>query len=90
MMVFAGFDKEIWCMDLGYVDKLAKDNNGVKYVLVRLDLFLGTVDAKGMNAKDSKKKIRAFLTIISKKLTHKTLGPHGKRFCSTVLKNMQS
>ena len=26
-------------MDLVYVDKLAKDNNGVKYLLVRQDLF---------------------------------------------------
>ena len=27
---FARFKNEIWCMDLAYVDKLAKDNNGVK------------------------------------------------------------
>ena len=26
-------------MDLAYVDKLAKENNGVKYILVRQDLF---------------------------------------------------
>ena len=28
---FARFNGEIWCMDPAYVDKLAKDNNGVKY-----------------------------------------------------------
>ena len=33
-------------MELAYVNKLAKDNNGVKYVLVRQDLFDRTVDAK--------------------------------------------
>ena len=35
MKAFARFKNEIWCMDLAYVDKLAKDNNGVKYLLVR-------------------------------------------------------
>ena len=50
----------------GYVDKLAKDNNGVKYLLVRQDLFDRTVDAKGMKTKDSKEIFRAFLTKITK------------------------
>ena len=35
MKAFARFKNEIWCMDLAYVDKLAKDNKGVKYLLVR-------------------------------------------------------
>ena len=64
---FARFKNEIWCMDLAYVDKLAKDNNGVKYVLVRQDLFDRTVDAQGMKTKDSKETVRAFLTMITKK-----------------------
>ena len=54
-------------MDLAYVDKLAKDNNGVKYLPVRQDLFDRTVDAKGMKTKDSKETVRAFLTMITKK-----------------------
>ena len=53
-------------MDLAYVDKLAKDNNGVKYLLVRQDLFDRTVDAKGMETKDSKETVRAFLSRITK------------------------
>ena len=64
---FARFKNEIWCMDLAYVDKLAKDNNGVRYFLVRQDLFDRTVDAKGMKTKDSKETVRAFLTMITKK-----------------------
>ena len=36
---FARFKNENWCMDLAYVDKLSKENNGVKYLLVRQDLF---------------------------------------------------
>ena len=67
MKAFTRFKNEIWCMDLAYVDKLAKDNNGVKYLLVRQDLFDRTVDAKGMKTKDSKETVRAFLTMITKK-----------------------
>ena len=29
MKAFGRFKNEIWCMDLAYVDKLAKDNNGI-------------------------------------------------------------
>ena len=58
---------EIWCMDLAYVDKLAKDKNGVNYLLVRQDLFDRTVDAEGMKTKDSKETVRAFLSMITKR-----------------------
>ena len=47
-------------MDLAYVDKLAKKNNGVKYLLVRQDLFHKTVNAKGMKTKDSQETLKAF------------------------------
>ena len=69
MKAFARFENEIWCMDLANVDKLAKDNNGngVKYLLVRHDLFDRTVDAKGVKTKDSKETARAFLSMITKK-----------------------
>ena len=53
-------------MDLVCFDKLAKDNNGVKYLLVRQNLFDRTVDAKGMKTKDSKETVRAFWTMITK------------------------
>ena len=46
MSAFARFRNEIWCMDVAYVDKLAKENNGVKYSLVHQDLFDRTVNAK--------------------------------------------
>ena len=58
-------------MDLAYVDKLAKDNNGVNYFLVRQNLFDRTVDSKGMKTKVSKETIRAFLTMITKKIVPK-------------------
>ena len=54
-------------MDLAYVDKLAKDNNGVKSLLVRQDLFDRTTDAKGKKTKDSKETLHGFLNEIRKK-----------------------
>ena len=57
---------EVWCLDLAYVDKLAKDNNGVKYLLDRQDLFDRIVDAKGMKTIDSKETVRAFSNMIKK------------------------
>ena len=67
MKAFARFKIEIWCMDLAYIDKLAKDNNGVKYLLVRRDLFDRNLNAKRMKRKDSKETVRAFSTMITKK-----------------------
>ena len=74
MKAFAIFKIEVWCMGLQYVDKLAKVNNGVKYLLVRQDLFDRTVHAKGMKTKDSEETVRAFLTMISKKSSQKVSG----------------
>ena len=39
MRAFARFKNEIWRIDLAYVGKLAKQKNGVKYSIVRQDLF---------------------------------------------------
>ena len=65
MRAFAKFKNEIWCMDHAYVDKLAKGNNGVKYLLVRQDLFDRTVNAKGMKTKDSQETVKAFSSRIT-------------------------
>ena len=67
MRGFARFENETWCMDLAYVDKMSKDNNGVKYLLVRQDLFDRTVDATGMKTKDSKDTDKIFSKMITKK-----------------------
>ena len=55
-------------MNLAYVDKLVKDSNGVKHLLVRQDLFDKTVDAERMKTKDSKGTVREFLYRPKKKL----------------------
>ena len=67
MRAFARFRNENWCMDLDYVDKLAKKNNGVKYLLIRQDLFDRTVNASGMKTKDSQETVKAFSSMITKK-----------------------
>ena len=54
-------------MDLANVDKIVKDDNGVKNLLVHEDLFGRTVVAGGMKTKASKETVRAFLTMITKK-----------------------
>ena len=54
-------------MDLAYVDKLAKENNGVKYLLVPQDSFDRTVNAEEMTTKDFQETVRAFLSMITKK-----------------------
>ena len=72
MKAFARFKNEIRSMDLACVDKLVKDNNGVKYLLVRQDLFDRTVYAKGLKTKDSKETVREFLTMITKKNRRKS------------------
>ena len=54
-------------MDFVYVDELAKENNGVKYLIVRQDLFDRTVNARGMKTKDSQETVKAFSTMITKR-----------------------
>ena len=54
-------------MNLAHVDKLAKENNGVKYLLVRQDLFDRTVNAKGMKTKDAQETVKAFSSMITKR-----------------------
>ena len=61
-------------MDLAYVDKLAKENNGVKYLIVRQDLFDRTVNAKGMKTKDSQETVKAFSSTITKGIDQKRFG----------------
>ena len=51
MRAFARFKDQTWVMDLSYVDKLAKNGNGVISFLVRQDVFDRTVDAKRMKTK---------------------------------------
>ena len=67
MRAFARFRNEFWCMDFAYVDKFAKENNGVKFLMVLQDLFDRTVNAKGMKTKDSQETVKTFSSMITKR-----------------------
>ena len=54
-------------MDLACLDILAKENNGVKYLLVRQDFFDRTENAKGMKTKDPQETVKAFSSMIAKR-----------------------
>ena len=49
------------------MDKLANDNNGVKYLLASHDLLDRTVDANRMKREDSEEKVCSFLTMFTEK-----------------------
>ena len=73
MRAFARFKNETWCMDFAYVDKLSKENNGVKFLLVHQDLFDRTVNAKGMKTKDSQETVKALSSMITKRNCRKKI-----------------
>ena len=54
-------------MDLAYVDKLAKDNRGIMYLLVRQDVFDRTIDVRGLKTKDSKEALRPIAQMITER-----------------------
>ena len=87
MRAFARIKNEIWCIDLAYVDKLTKDNNGVKYLLVRQDLIDRTVNAKGMKTKDSEETVKAFSAMVTKRnIPKKTWVDKGVEFAGAFKK----
>ena len=63
---FDRFKIEKWCSDLDFVAKVAKDKKSAKFLLVRQDMFDGTVHAKGMKTKGKDTVVRAILTMITK------------------------
>ena len=67
MKPFASFISETWRMELPDVDKMAKDNNGVRYVIVRQGLFDRTLVGAGMKTNDFKKTARAVFTNITER-----------------------
>ena len=60
-------------MYLAFVDKLASQNNGVKYLLVAVDVFSGFVRVQTMKTKYAKDTLQAFKKMISRKSTPEKL-----------------
>ena len=60
-------------MDLAFVDKLASQNNGVKYLLVAVDIFSRFVRVQTMKTKYAKDTLQAIRKMISRKNTPEKL-----------------
>ena len=75
MTAFARFENEFRRLEKAYVDNLTNDNNVVKYLLVRQDVFDITVDADGKKANGSKETLRAILPWGQKKSIQRNLCP---------------
>ena len=76
-------------MDLAFVDKLANQNNGIKYLLVAGDVFSRSVRIQTMKTKFAKDTLQAFRNRISRKNTPEKLwlieehniGEFSKKIC---------
>ena len=66
LRVVAKSVNEIWCMDLAQMDKLAQHNQGVKYLLVSIDVMSRFVRVESMKDKTAQSTKNAFM----KMLTH--------------------
>ena len=64
---FAKRINEIWCLDLAFMDKLSDTNNGVKYLLVCVDVFSRFVRVQPMKSKYSTDAVVAFKKMLRKK-----------------------
>ena len=65
---------EILCLDLAFVDKLASQNSGVKYLLVAVDIFSRFVKVQTIKKKYAKDTLQAFRKRISRKTLLKSFG----------------
>ena len=61
-------------MDLAFVDKLTSQNNGVKYLLVAVDIFSRFFRVQTMKTKYAKDILQAFRKMISRKNTPEKIG----------------
>ena len=65
---------EIWSLDLAYVDKLAKYNRGVQYLLVAVDCLSRYLRVEPLKTKYAKETSEAFKKNDQNKTTKKSLG----------------
>ena len=68
MKAICRFQNEFRWVDLAYVDKLAKDNKGVKYLPIRHDFLDRTVDARGFKKKFPKQQCELFYIWLQKRI----------------------
>ena len=71
---------EIWSADLAYVDKLAKYNRGIKYLLVAVDVLSRYVRVEPLKSKDAKETLKAFKKMTKTKKPQKLWVDKGSEF----------
>ena len=63
---FAKRINECWCLDLAFMDKLSEFNDGVKYLLICVDVFSRLVRVQSMKSKYASDAVAAFKKILRK------------------------
>ena len=71
---------EIWSVDVAYMDKVAQHNNGVKYLLVAVDVLSRYLRVQPMKALYAKDAVEAFKKMIKKKQPEKVWTDKGSEF----------
>ena len=71
---------EIWCMDLAYMDKLAKWNDGIKYLLVCVDIFSRRIRVQPMKTKSAPSAKSAFMKMLTTTQPKKVWVDQGTEF----------
>lgn len=71
---------EIWSVDLAYVDKLAKYNRNVKYLMVAVDCMSRYVRVQPLLTKDAEETARAFQKMVRAKQPKKVWTDKGTEF----------
>jgi len=66
---------ELWCADLAYVDKLASDNSGTKYLLVVVDVLSRFVRVQPMRNKKA---------VTTREVFIKLLGVINRNYCGLI------
>ena len=70
---------EIWSVDVAYMDKVAEQNNGVKYLQLAVDVLSRYLRVQPMKALYAKDAVRALKKMIKQKKTRKGLDRQGIR-----------
>ena len=90
MKVIAYDINEIWSIDLAYVDKPAKYNNGVKYLLVAVDVLSRKLRVRPIRTKGAEETAKNFGLMITKIKPLKVWSDKGFEFKGTFEKFCES
>ena len=81
---------EIWSIDLAYVDKLANYNNGIKYLLVAVDVLSRKLRVQPMRTKGADETAKTFGRTITKTKPLKVWSDKGTEFKGAFKKFCES